>query len=156
MTRVTAIEHRFVDTIPKELDEGVLYISIQYTTAVHRCLCGRGNKVTTPIRPQKWHLEFDGERVSLDPSIGNFSFPCQSHYWIRSDRVYWSDQLSKSEIDRLRIREKRLESPAVPGMKPGSSSVGRPPKSLPPSTEPPRSRQEGGLLRRMLSWRRGR
>lgn len=29
-----------------------------------------------------WTLIFDGDTVSLDPSIGNWSFHCQSHYLI--------------------------------------------------------------------------
>jgi Family of unknown function (DUF6527) len=106
MSRPSRITHRFVDTIPTDIDEGVLYVSIPYTTAVHRCLCGCGNKVTTPIRPKKWHFGFDGETVSLNPSIGNFSFDCQSHYWIERGEVLWSYDLSKSQIEKLRRRER--------------------------------------------------
>ena len=107
MSRLTQIAHRFVETVPKELEDGVLYISIPYTTAVHRCACGCGNRVVTPIRPKKWHLTFNGEAVSLDPSVGNWSFPCQSHYWIESDRILWAGQMSKEKIERLRTREGR-------------------------------------------------
>ena len=32
-------------------------------------------------------VKYDGETVSLSPSIGNFQFPCKSHYWIRENRV---------------------------------------------------------------------
>jgi Family of unknown function (DUF6527) len=49
--RRTSITHEFVEYIPAELAEAVLYISITYRTAVHRCVCGCGNKVVTPISP---------------------------------------------------------------------------------------------------------
>ena len=38
----------------------------------------------------------------LDPSIGNWSFPCQSHYWIRNDRVKWAPKWSREQIERRR------------------------------------------------------
>ena len=41
----TTFEHRFVELIPEVLDEGVLYISVTYTTALHKCACGCGRFV---------------------------------------------------------------------------------------------------------------
>ena len=70
--RRTSIDHEFVEFIPSELQEAVLYVSIPYATAVHQCACGCGNKVVTPISPVDWQLLFDGETVSLTPSIGNW------------------------------------------------------------------------------------
>jgi hypothetical protein len=40
--------------------------------------------------------------VSLNPSIGNWSFRCQSHYWIRRNRVIWADHWSREEIEAVR------------------------------------------------------
>jgi hypothetical protein len=85
--RRASITHEFVEYVPAKLAEGVLYISITYRTAVHRCACGCGNKVVTPISPADWQLLYDGDTVSLTPSIGNWGFPCRSHYWIRSNQV---------------------------------------------------------------------
>ena len=51
--------------------------------------CGCGKEVVTPIRPNKWTLSFDGESVSLSPSIGSWSLECQSHYFIRKNRIRW-------------------------------------------------------------------
>ncbi len=88
---------RFVEYIPKRLDDGVLYISLEYTTATHRCACGCGMEVVTPLSPTDWQLIFDGS-VSLNPSIGNWSFKCRSHYWIRHNKVQWARQWSEREI----------------------------------------------------------
>jgi hypothetical protein len=96
------IAFEFVEFVPKELDEGKLYISIEYATAVHRCCCGCGSKVTTPLAPDEWRLIFDGKTVTLEPSIGNWSFPCQSHYWIRRNRIAWSGRMSRKQIAEVR------------------------------------------------------
>ncbi|MEU4159242.1 DUF6527 family protein [Actinoplanes sp. NPDC026670] len=89
MTRRTVLEHRFVDAAPEHLDDGVVYVSIPYATALHRCACGCGTEVVTPLSPGGWTLLFDGRTVSLQPSIGNGNLTCRSHYWIRNDRVQW-------------------------------------------------------------------
>src|SRR4051812_48089733 len=98
MTRINKITHEFVDTMPKILADGVIYVSIPYATTIHKCCCGCGNKVVTPLSPTDWTLSFNGESISLDPSIGNWSFPCQSHYWIRSNRVQWAPRWTSKEI----------------------------------------------------------
>ena len=83
----------FVDYVPKQLDDGVLYVSIRFGTVVHRCACGCGEEVVTPLGPSEWTLTYDGRTVSLAPSIGNWSFPCRSHYWIDEGNVRWAGRL---------------------------------------------------------------
>ena len=102
-----AFPHRFVDVIPKEPDERVLYVSIEHAVAVHRCACGCGRKVVTPLAPIHWKLVFDGHSVSLSPSIGNHAFPCKSHYWLESGRVRWSYEMSREEVEAVRAQDKR-------------------------------------------------
>lgn len=106
MRRVASVTHEFVEFVPEQLEPQKIYISIPYATAVHLCLCGCGNKVITPISPARWSVTFDGESVSLNPSIGNWSFPCQSHYWIENDRVLWASQWSREEIDNGRQKDR--------------------------------------------------
>jgi hypothetical protein len=57
-----------------------------------------GNKVVTPLSPTDWQLTFDGDTISLHPSIGNWAFECQSHYWIIRNKVKWAPKWSKEEI----------------------------------------------------------
>lgn len=90
MPRLSCFEHRFVDSFPKPLETGVLYISVRFRTAAHLCACGCGNKVVTPFSPAGWSMEFDGESVTLAPSVGNGRLRCRSHYFVRRDRVVWS------------------------------------------------------------------
>ena len=92
----------FVDYVPKQLDDGVLYVSIRFGTVVHRCACGCGEEVVTPLGPSEWTLTYDGRTVSLAPSIGNWSFPCRSHYWIDEGNVRWAGGFSEAEVALVR------------------------------------------------------
>lgn len=105
MTKSLQIEPVFVDTIPGVLEEGRLYISRRYRTAMHRCCCGCGLEVVTPLNPAKWRLTEEGATVSLYPSVGNWSFPCQSHYWIEKNGVRWARVMPKWQIDKVRRRD---------------------------------------------------
>lgn len=101
----SALTHQFVDYIPADPAEGTLYVSLTYNTAVHRCACGCGNKVATPITPADWQLSYDGETISLTPSIGNWGFPCRSHYWIDVGRIRWSGPWNPGQIAAGRARD---------------------------------------------------
>jgi len=87
-----------VEHFPDLLEDGVLYISEAYELAAHRCCCGCGEEVMTPLNPARWRLYRSGARVSLVPSIGNWKFACRSHYWIRNNRVVPSYDMSDEEI----------------------------------------------------------
>ena len=99
------LAHEFVEFIPEQLKERTLYISKEYSTAVHKCCCGCGREVVTPLSPTDWQLTFDGKSVSLYPSIGSWSLPCQSHYFITKNRVVWALQWSPEQIARGRAYE---------------------------------------------------
>ena len=110
MNRAAILKHEFVEYIPAHVMDGTIYISVIYAVAQHRCCCGCGNKVITPFSPTDWTLIFDGESISLDPSIGNWSFPCQSHYWITRNRVRWARQWSSQEIENARAKKEYSRS----------------------------------------------
>jgi Family of unknown function (DUF6527) len=91
---------RFVDEAPDELEERTLYISMECANVLHKCVCGCGREVSTPLLPQGgWGLTFDGKTVSLNPSVGNWKFPCKSHYWIRRSRIIWAEPWSDNKIE---------------------------------------------------------
>ena len=104
---MTSIGHEFVHHIPPrdQMESTVVYVSIPFATAVHLCCCGCGNEVVTPLDPNRWQLKFDGKSISLSPSIGNWSFDCKSHYWIRRNqveraRVWLEDEPKQTGHDR--------------------------------------------------------
>ena len=98
-------KHEFVEFMPEELKEGMLYISIPYATSTHKCACGCGEIVVTPIKPTDWKLTWNGETVTMYPSIGNWSLPCKSHYWIEESKIIWSRKWSDSEIKKGRMKD---------------------------------------------------
>jgi Family of unknown function (DUF6527) len=106
MTRRTALAHQFVEYMPDQLKDGVLYVSILFATVAHKCCCGCGQEVVTPLSPTDWKLIFDGRSISLDPSIGNWSLPCKSHYWIRSGRVRWAGMWTHEQIENGRAADR--------------------------------------------------
>lgn len=93
--RIEHLRHEFVRFIPPELVDGVLYVSIEYKVAVHRCCSGCGEKVVTPLSPAGWEVSFDGASVSLSPSIAGGA--CNSHYFVRRSRVIWVRPLSSRQ-----------------------------------------------------------
>ncbi len=104
------IKYKFVTSIPDVLEDCVLYISMEYGTAIHKCICGCGNEVVTPFSPTDWDINYDGESVSLNPSIGNWSFECQSHYWIIRNKIIHSSKWDKEEIEYNRDQDKKLKA----------------------------------------------
>ena len=102
MSQREPIQHEFVEFIPDSLQPGVLYISIPYATTAHLCMSSCGKEVVLPLSAQQWKLTFDGRTVSLAPSVGNWSFECQSHYWIERDTIRWAEQISKEAITSTR------------------------------------------------------
>jgi hypothetical protein len=104
------LQHRFVEFMPEIIEPGFIYISMEYCTAIHKCVCGCGNEVVTPITPTDWQLAFDGETISLSPSIGNWGFKCQSHYWIVKSEIKFALKWTKTEISRGREKEKRTKN----------------------------------------------
>ena len=101
--RITALTPQFVDSVPmpEAMQPGALYISIKYDSASHRCACGCGLEVVTPLSRSGWTLHYDGT-VSLTPSIGNQEIRCRSHYWIRNNQIQWLPQFTYEQVQAVR------------------------------------------------------
>ena len=100
----------FVDSVPRQLVEGYLYVSLRYRTVTHLCACGCGVEVNTPLHPTGWEITFDGVTVSLSPSVGNWGEECRSHYLIEKNIVRWSRSWSRAEIrDERAMRRRDIE-----------------------------------------------
>jgi len=111
--KATRIKPQFVDMIPQTLETGVIYVSIEYGTTAHLCCCGCGYEVTLPLTPTDWSVTYDGESVSLAPSVGNSSFPCRSHYWIRRGRVDWYPAMTAKQTQRARRLDRQAKAAAA-------------------------------------------
>ena len=93
---------QITETIPEDIEEGILYVSFTYWTTAHRCACGCGQKVVLRLSPKHWAITLNGESVSMYPSVGNWQLPCRSHYWIEEGRVLHARRWSDAEILRNR------------------------------------------------------
>lgn len=100
MKRIEYLDPSFVDEMPAIKQEGILYISIGNAVAIHLCACGCGEEVVTPLDQPEWQqdgwdMKVDltaktlNPVVTLRPSIGNFNFPCRSHYYITKNKIEW-------------------------------------------------------------------
>ena len=109
MARVDLLKPIYVQYIPSadSVKEGELYISLEFQTAIHKCCCGCGEEVVTPFNPAQWRVSEKNGKVSLFPSIGNWSYPCQSHYFVRDNCVVWAEALSETEIRRVQVSDQR-------------------------------------------------
>ena len=147
--RHTRLEHRFVQHIPDTVEPGILYISMEFGIAAHSCGCGCGEEVVTPFTPTDWKMTFDGETVTLHPSIGNWSLACRSHYVIKRGHVIeagpWTDEQVEAEYRRDRAAKARHYGTAT-----SRNDVTYPGVQL--SAKPTSS----GFLRRLWRWIRSR
>ncbi len=110
--RSGALAPLFTEYIPAEPDEGVLYISMQFETAVHLCACGCKAKVVTPFGPDDWILTFDGT-VTLRPSVGNGQQRCRSHYHIRRNNIDWLPKMSAAATAAASARDRAAHTVAA-------------------------------------------
>ncbi|WP_230483852.1 DUF6527 family protein [Sphingomonas sp. Leaf21] len=108
--RHSVLEHRFVETFPETLERGVLYVSLEFGSAAHSCCCGCGEEVVTPLTPTDWNITYDGETITLHPSVGSWTLPCRSHYVIRRNRVIEAPPWSDAEVAAERRRDRRAKA----------------------------------------------
>lgn len=104
---LTEFEMHPVHRVPEKLKSGLLYVCFDCNVVVHLCACGCGRKVVLPIDPDFWSVMYNGETISLNPSIGNFQFPCKSHYWIKENQVIWADDFTPKPKQTKRQKHKR-------------------------------------------------
>ena len=116
MRRAATLRPEFARSIPERMDSGVLYISRDDRTASHLCCCGCEREVVTPLDVAKWQLTEHGDgSVSLMPSIGNWSFPCKSHYFVLRNRVSWAGEMSPELLLSLRRLDREARAAAGRG-----------------------------------------
>ena len=141
--RINKLTTKEVEYIPEHLSNGILYVSLKYKTAIHKCCCGCGSEVVTPLSPTDWKIRINAGRATLTPSIGNWSLPCQSHYWIKNGQIEWSYQMSQREIHQVRQKDVRLKKLYFEG-KPTTDNT--------PKPQPIQNDWIGGLWQRFVNW----
>src|SRR5688500_14469326 len=77
---------------------------------VHRCACGCGGEVVTPLTPTDWTLRYDGDTFSLSPSISNSSSGCGAHYFVRESEIRWSRPLTPRQMAERQARDRETKA----------------------------------------------
>jgi hypothetical protein len=145
--RHTVLEHRFVETFPEPLEAGVLYVSVEFGSAAHSCCCGCGEEVVTPLTPTDWNITYDGETITLHPSVGSWTLPCRSHYVIRRNRVIEAPPWSDAEVSAERRRDRLAKAAHF-----GSNALPSTPVSA-PDVEPSQTAPAApGWKKRFFGW----
>lgn len=143
----TTYTYKFVKAFPEKLEDGILYVSVEFGTAAHLCFCGCKSEVYTRFSPRDWSMSFDGETVSLNPSIGNWSFACQSHYVLSRGYVRWADKWSRQRIEYGRAMDRERKERHYTG------APEKPKASPPPApSASPDPRPNSGWLVRIARW----
>ena len=114
MARVDRLKTVFVDEMPEILEDGILYVSYECCVALHKCACGCGEEVSTPLVRTEYRLTMEGNAASIWPSIGNHDFACKSHYVIRRGKVLWAREMTRAAIEAGRERDRRMKRPLPP------------------------------------------
>lgn len=91
MNKLTEIVPQKVELMPEVKQHGVLYISENLQLAIHLCACGCGVDTVTPLSNEEWTFVEENRKVTLRPSIGNFSGekPYHAHYFITKNAIQW-------------------------------------------------------------------
>lgn len=101
------VEHRYVRSVPAQLEPNTLYVSRKYDLVMHLCMCGCGTKVVTPLGPAEWSVREHAGKITLRPSVGTSGQTCKSHYLITNSEVRWLAPLTNSQQHRAVARDER-------------------------------------------------
>lgn len=89
-------------------------------------------------------MSFNGDSVSLYPSVGNWNLRCRSHYVVRDGRVIEAPKWTKEQIEAGRRRDKDALADYFEDRQKISARV----ETAAPAAVPP----ERGLWCRLKDW----
>ena len=91
MERIDILMPEYVNEIPKTLKKGIIYICQEFGITAHLCACGCGGKTIAPLGKGEWSLNDSNGKITLRPSIGNWSGqkPYHAHYYITDNKIEW-------------------------------------------------------------------
>lgn len=150
--KIKQLRPEYVEFIPERIEEGVLYISERYSMVVHKCCCGCGQEVVTPLSPAEWSVKRSGGRVSLWPSIGNWDYPCRSHYVIRDNRVLVAEAMTDREIQLVKAKDRADKAAYVRHTNYAKEATGKVPRSNAKTTPDAKMNPDLNWLKHMIRW----
>lgn len=116
---------QWVDDMPEAIEPGYLYISTKHRLMEHKCACGCGTEVSLPLSRSDWRIKYDGDTISICPSIGNWRLPCGSHYVIKENRTIWCPAWTDDQIAKGRRRDRAMKRGDIRRKNLGTTWLGR-------------------------------
>jgi hypothetical protein len=94
MKRLDSLLPEFVDKIPDVITHGILYVCEKDNMSMHKCPCGCGVQIGTPIRSGFTNDNGKCTFTSLNGSnlfFGNFDCTRSHHpeYYITENKIQW-------------------------------------------------------------------
>ena len=86
--RTTQWQIEWVEDMPERMEAATLYISVKHRLTEHLCACGCGTEVSLHLGRSEWRLIYDGDSISVWPSVGNWRLLCNRHYVIQESEHY--------------------------------------------------------------------
>ncbi|WEX08943.1 DUF6527 family protein [Chelativorans sp. AA-79] len=90
----------WVERIPTQMQEGVVYHTEEFELAGLLCACGCGHRITllVPDSHQVWN---EGGYATIRPSVGVFDAPCKAHYVITAGNVQWLPAFTSAQAANI-------------------------------------------------------
>ena len=93
-----------VESIPRQLREGVVYHNQDFELAELLCACGCGHRVTLLV-PDGHQISSYCNIPTITPSILVADAPCRSHYFITDGEVQWLPAFSPGQAESVMRRQ---------------------------------------------------
>ena len=87
--------------LPRRLGNSLFVVGSPPKWAVLRCPCGCGERIDVNLMKSKaprWTLELEQDGASLNPSLWMPADKCESHFWIRRNRICWADDSCPTNV----------------------------------------------------------
>ena len=123
--RTTRWRVEWVEDMPHVIGPGILYISTKHRLIEHLCACGCGSEVSLPLSRSDWWLKYDGDTISICPSVGNWRLPCRSHYLLTENTTIWCPSWTNDQIAKGRGRDRAKKRAYIRRKNFGASWLGR-------------------------------
>ncbi len=79
--------------VPDRVEKTIYVVGATPKWVIFDCPCNKNHRLKVPLMKSvspHWRLTRHGKTVSLSPSLSVADGPCDSHFWLRQNRVEWA------------------------------------------------------------------
>jgi hypothetical protein len=90
----SAVEHVMsMSEVPEHTKKLIYVVGSIPKWVVFECPCHRNHRISIPLMKNvtpHWAIAHDGQTISLFPSVSVSGSNCDSHFWLRQNRIEWA------------------------------------------------------------------